>query len=256
MTKARDSEQQDTWTSANASSQVEMAGASTSQSEDFRTRLARDKRARMRERLLAATLAVCSAETVRNPAVIDDVIKAADVSRGTFYKYFSSLDEAIAELGGSMMQALIQEVASVRRAMTDPSDRVIVGPLLSLAHAAQDTQWGAFVSSINHLGDDVNGRVFRDAVLGDLLAAQRDGVVNFSSVEAAADLLIGATQQAVRRIVKGGSMDSEGVLSFTVMLMLALGMPARKAHRAVHQTWEHLCERHLDALPWLQADRE
>lgn len=41
---------------------------------DFRVRVARQKRERMRSRLLAATMEVCSVQTSQSPAVIEDVI--------------------------------------------------------------------------------------------------------------------------------------------------------------------------------------
>ena len=67
--------------------------------EDHRVRVAREKRERMKARILQSVLSVCSGVEASGPAVIDDVIRHAEVARGTFYKYYNSLDEAIAELG-------------------------------------------------------------------------------------------------------------------------------------------------------------
>ena len=75
--------------------------------EDHRVRVGRQKRERMRAHLLKSVFSVCSRETLRDPASIDDVVKDASVSRGTFYKYFDSLDEAISELGLQMADEMV-----------------------------------------------------------------------------------------------------------------------------------------------------
>ena len=67
----------------------------TQEQENFRSRVAAEKRDRMRARLLAATMQVCGGPDV---VVVDDVVRAAKVSRGAFYRYFQSLDEAVAAL--------------------------------------------------------------------------------------------------------------------------------------------------------------
>jgi AcrR family transcriptional regulator len=70
--------------------------------EDHRVRVAGEKRERMRDHLLGAVLAVYPGKPGQGPAVIDDVIRVAKVSRGTFYKYYPSLEEAVAELGAKL----------------------------------------------------------------------------------------------------------------------------------------------------------
>jgi len=66
---------------------------------NFRTRNAQVKREKMLSRLLSATMEVCADTNRRGTAVIDDVVRAAGVSRGAFYWYFDTLDEAIETLG-------------------------------------------------------------------------------------------------------------------------------------------------------------
>src|ERR1700692_137964 len=68
-------------------------------SEDFRVRVAAQKRDRMRARLIAATKDAYVAGGAERTPVVEDVIRQAGVSRGTFYKYFDSLDEILAEIG-------------------------------------------------------------------------------------------------------------------------------------------------------------
>ena len=64
------------------------------QTLNHRTITGRKKSLATRNALLAATLRVIGSATIRFPS-IGDVIKEAGVARGTFYKHFSSLDEAV-----------------------------------------------------------------------------------------------------------------------------------------------------------------
>lgn len=219
--------------------------------EDFRVRAAREKRERMRRRLLDATLQVCSLETIRNPAMIDDVLAEADVSRGTFYNYFTSLDEAIDELGHELLHDMVATVASVLPELRDPAQKVVVGPLMYLARAAQDPRWGIFVLRFDHLGDRGEDNVLRAAVARDLSAAQSAGAIDYPVLEAAMDMLVGSCRQAVLRIVEGEGMDLEYIHGLVTMLMLALGMDRHQALEAVRRTWAYLLVHHGEDKPWI-----
>ncbi|MEY4756642.1 MAG: hypothetical protein RJA34_1540, partial [Pseudomonadota bacterium] len=58
---------------------------------DFRSRVAADKRERMRARLIEAAMEVFATQGVE-ATVIEDVIAQAGVSRGTFYNYFRTTE--------------------------------------------------------------------------------------------------------------------------------------------------------------------
>lgn len=208
--------------------------------EDFRVRTAREKREKMRKRLLDATLEVCSLETARKPAMIDDVLEKAAVSRGTFYNYFNSLDEAIDELGRALMHDMIASVADLLYQLPSPASRAVAGPLMYLSRAAEDPKWGLFVLRFDHLADTVHEGSIRKAVARDLLSAQEDGVLNFPHLESALDMLVGSCRQAVLRFVSGGRRDSAYIQSLVVMNMVGLGMNKRSATSTVKSTWELL----------------
>ncbi len=62
---------------------------------DHRTRVAAERRARMHRKLVESALLVFAEKGV-DASVIEDVIAAADVSRGTFYNYFRTNGELLA----------------------------------------------------------------------------------------------------------------------------------------------------------------
>jgi AcrR family transcriptional regulator len=93
---------------------------------DHRPRVAAERRERMRARLLASAMRLVAE---KGPAAtsIDDVISAAEVSRGTFYKYFPSPDALVRELAIAIANELIGMVEPVVLSYADPAERVSSG---------------------------------------------------------------------------------------------------------------------------------
>ena len=218
--------------------------------DDFRVRVAAEKRERMRARLIAATLdAYLHAEPGRAP-VIDDVIRLADVSRGTFYKYFDSLDEVLAEIGGAMAADML---ASYERlfAGVDAAVSVAAGPLMAMARAAMEPRHGAFISRVDFVSllavEDPRALIVKRS----LIDGRDAGTLHFASVEAAMDLVIGTSREGARRILETRVLDGAYIREVAVMVMLALGLDRTHAESAVSQAWQHL-QQQSAGLHWWQ----
>src|SRR5690349_13254711 len=78
----------------------------TPDTEDHRVRVGALRREKTRLRLLQAALAVFS-EKGPDGTVIDDVIAAADVARGTFYNHFSTTSELLLALAATMSDEVL-----------------------------------------------------------------------------------------------------------------------------------------------------
>lgn len=218
--------------------------------DDFRVRVAAEKRERMRARLVAATLdAYLHAEPGRAP-VIDDVIRLADVSRGTFYKYFDSLDEVLAEIGGAMAADML---ASFERlfAGVDAAVSVAAGPLMAMARAAMEPRHGAFISRVDFVSllavEDPRALIVKRS----LIDGRDAGTLHFASVEAAMDLVIGTSREGARRILETRVLDGAYIREVAVMVMLGLGLDRPQAEAAVSEAWQHL-QRQSANLHWWQ----
>ncbi|HTT12188.1 MAG TPA: TetR/AcrR family transcriptional regulator [Burkholderiaceae bacterium] len=105
--------------------------------DDHRPRVAAERRERMRQRLMATALRLVAQN---GPAAmsIDDVISAAEVSRGTFYKYFPAPDVLVRELAVEIANELIRMAEPVVLSYKDPAERVACGirlvARLSISH--------------------------------------------------------------------------------------------------------------------------
>lgn len=203
---------------------------------DHRHRVARERRARMRERLIAATMDVYSQSTGGRRPVIEDVIRAADVSRGTFYKYFDTLDEVLTEIGRSAASEMLLSYDRLFGPLDDGAVVLAIGPLMALARAAMDPPHGAIISHADMVDDDPR----RQLVYRSLNKGREQGVLRFDAIEAAFDLVIGTSVEGVRRISRTGQLDGASIRETVVMILLGLGMKRPAARRAVDAAWQLL----------------
>jgi len=155
-----------------------------SRSADHRKDLAERRRAAMRARLLDATLQVLAAPGPRTP-VIEDVVRRAGISRGTFYQHFDSLEAARVALGQALNEAFTRDVLPVYDFLQRPWQRFAVGYRAFLVHAVQDRRWAAFVTRLDvwpresviplEMDDDIR----RGVAAGDFTVVDIDAAVAF-----------------------------------------------------------------------------
>lgn len=114
---------------------------------DHRTRVGEVRRERMRMRLIEAAMLVFTRRGVEG-SVIDEVIRTAEVSRGTFYNYFQSADEVLAAVAEEVGNQLLEIVDPVVRPIADPAARVACGVRLALMVAQAHPQLAAFLARV------------------------------------------------------------------------------------------------------------
>lgn len=175
--------------------------APVSTAVDPRTAAAAIRRARMRERLLDAVLDLYQPGQGSGSLVIDDVIRAADVSRGSFYKYFDSFDAAVNELGERMTAELMAEFRRLFDDVPDPLVRAVGGASMAMVRAWHDPRWGGFTCRIDYVDYFARASMF-DRIVRDALKTARDkGQMRFRSIDVAVDLIVGMTIEGRRRLM-------------------------------------------------------
>ena len=208
--------------------------------EDHRIRVARERRERTRAHLLNAVLSVYPGNGEGAPAVIDDVIREANVSRGTFYKYFPSLEDAVAELGNKLADETAEAYATILAAFPDPLDRLANAIQLILFRAAAEPRWGLFAAHINHLRGGYNPALH--GVTTNLSQGLASGAFNFESIDAAVDLTAGAIIEGIRRLISG-SGSAKYIEEITAFVLRGLGAAPASAKRASMSARQRLSEK-------------
>ena len=191
---------------------------------DYHTRAGRARRARTEKRIVTAALGVF-AELGPDAPKIDDFIRAADVSRGTFYNHFDSVEELLAATSEWMTRQAIETIENALRGLDDPALRVGVGLRLLFAKARTDVMWCRFVSRVWMVGGG-------ELPSRDVDEGLRRGVFSAPSTRVARDLLFGTIREALRRIGQGQVGASYG-LEMTEMCLRALGARPRSVAAAM-----------------------
>jgi len=199
------------------------------QEEDHRVLSGRKKRERMRTHLLSAVLSTYPTKSLNSRTVINDVIKTAGVSRGTFYKYFDSIEDAVGELASTLADELAESYTAVYESVTDPRIRTAIGCQIYLSRSALEPKWGAFVSRLNYVTRD-SGMLTR--VRSDIQSGIDIGVFQITDMDATLDMVIGAVVEGVRHVSR--SPNPRLYIEAMAGLMLrSFGIPADDADVAV-----------------------
>ena len=98
-------------------------------------------------RLLQSALLVFAEKGV-DATVIDDVIAAAGVSRGTFYNHFRTTSELLLALATAMSDEALAVVDPVVLSLSDPVLRFSAGTRLYMQTALRYPTWGRFITSV------------------------------------------------------------------------------------------------------------
>jgi TetR/AcrR family transcriptional regulator, ethionamide resistance regulator len=166
---------------------------------DHRPRVASERRHQMRVRLLNAALDLVA---VRGPmgVSIDDIIVRAEVSRGTFYKYFATPADLVREVALEISNEFLKIVDERVMEFTDPAQWVSAGIRLCLRIVRANPLFGSFISRLgwpNLSYDDHPSYLFleRDLRLG-MLHGKFDRVPMHVGVNLVAGSLVGAIHTA------------------------------------------------------------
>lgn len=198
---------------------------------DHRTRAAAGKRDRMRVRLIEAALHVF-AEKSADAAVIDDVITAAGVSRGTFYNYFRTNEElmaAVLHAVGDEILGLI-EVAIADHA--DPAERLAHGLRMMLHTARRFPMVGRFVSRVS-IESGMQHSFGISYMVRDVTQGNARGRFTLVDPALGVDLVMGAVREALVALTTRTGLPESYPEEFTFHVLLGLGLQRAAARRFV-----------------------
>ena len=205
---------------------------------DHRVALAQRKREQMRRRILEATMQVFARVNDDAP-VIEDVVREADIARGTFYKHFSSLDQALVAAGSAANDRMIADILPLYDCLKEPWQRSSVGFRVYMVRALQDPKWALFVSRMDAWShESLITRYMQD----DFRRGQALGQFELDDVAAAVDFFKGASSGGVYAISRGVT-DPDAYMDQAVRMALrSLGCTPELRERGVAFSRKHLAD--------------
>jgi AcrR family transcriptional regulator len=198
---------------------------------DFRTRVAAEKRERMRTRLIEAAMEVFSAKGV-DATVIEDLIEQAQVSRGTFYNYFRTTEEVMAAVLQAVGNELLSLVDMAIADRPDPAERLACGVRMVLQTARHFPHAGRFISRVG-VSRSLDHLPALGYLLRDLVEANETGRFNLKDPMLGLDLVVGTTSAALLSLSMRGDLTDAYPQEITFHILLGLGMTRAAARKLV-----------------------
>lgn len=196
---------------------------------DHRPKVALKKRQIMRGKLLDAAMRVFAVSGATAP-VIDDVIHEANVSRGTFYNYFNSLDEVLIAIGQELNNQMTTDILPVYDVLTQPRQRVAVAFRLFMVRALLDPQWAGFVTRVDAWPHTT---LVAEYMARDLQNGHDSGDFRIDLIDAATDFLMGASAHGIQAIRQGVDSPNRYMNASVRMMLSSLGCNAQACDEGV-----------------------
>lgn len=203
---------------------------------DHRVEVAARKRALTKARLLEATMKVFAEAGDRIPA-IEDVVREAGVSRGTFYLHFLSLDEALRALSLAQSDQMTRDILPVYDLLKEPWQRFSVGFRLFLKRAHADPAWASFVTRSSTAS---NKLLVREYMKEDLRLGRDNGQFSFPDLTVAVDFMMGASTAGIWALGLGVAHPETYMDECVRMALVGLGCSSRHCERGVKFSREYL----------------
>ena len=200
----------------------------TSVPEDHRVRVGAQRRERTRLRLLQSALDVFSAKGP-DATVIDDVIAAAEVSRGTFYNHFSTTSELLLALATAMSDEALSVVDPIVLTFRDPVERFSAGTRLYMQTALRYPTWGRFITAVG-TRIAARGQLIDQYLSRDLVAAAHQKRVLVTDVLVARDIVLGSIFYGIETMLTEPTHESHAE-QLVATFLRGMGLPAAEADR-------------------------
>jgi AcrR family transcriptional regulator len=185
------------------------------------------RRARTRERLLDGAEAVIAQKGVE-AASIDELVRAAGVSRGTFYNYFPTTTDLLHALNIRVAAGLSEKLRGLARRPADPVVRMAASLHLILAAYLADPVRGWVALQIS-TSRAPRTRVFEQMFEALYKEGVREGCFRDVDMAAALTVCFGAIRMAQRDVMSGAAPATS--VQVVALVLAAFGVPYEDAER-------------------------
>jgi AcrR family transcriptional regulator len=192
---------------------------------NHRVRVGAFRRERMRSRLLEAGLSVLG-QAEDKSVVIDEVIRRAKVSRGTFYNYFDNAEHLLRLIADEAGTELMAVTTPIVLSSDDPAERVSTGIRSWISLVEQYPNLAPFFRRAG-LYILANERV-RSDLPRDLALGMKAGRFTVEELELAFVLVAGTVLAAINTMAVGSAPKSYGS-KLAERVLMSLGVEAKEA---------------------------
>ncbi|WP_425051508.1 TetR/AcrR family transcriptional regulator [Psychromarinibacter sp. S121] len=194
---------------------------------DHRSRVAEQRRVKMRRRLIEAATRVFARQGPEG-TVIEHVIEEAGVARGTFYNHFRSIDALLEAAKNELGCEIIQLASSSAKKYSGDARAQMVQGLKGFIDVAR--RYPLFLEFLSRLGmrGAGPGSYVREVTPKYLEEGVKAGLFRPIPPQIAIDILESSSLALLRRLHKGGEVDVD---AFVAAMLRAMGVDPDDAER-------------------------
>ena len=208
--------------------------------QDHRIRVAASRREEMQNSLLFSALALASDKSIHEIDV-DDIIRHAEVSRGSFYKYFPSVQALIPTLANQLAHELTAEIDEITHQIPSTAARLVITAKLTVRRLVRVKVLGNFLIQLPWPSQNPEVNVFKN-ISSDIELGIKEGLFTKMPVSIGCNLFIGSLIGGIYVMLgKSSSASYENKVLYPALI--GLGLAA--------ETADELLKAPVPALPTL-----
>ncbi len=189
--------------------------------QDHRIRVAASRREEMQNTLIFSVLSLSFEKSIHEIDV-DDVIRHAQVSRGSFYKYFPSVQASVLTLASQLAHELTTEIEAITHQIPDTATRLVVTSKLTMRYLVKVPLLGNFLIQLPWPSQNPDTNVFKHISV-DIELGIKEGVFTKMPASIGCNLLVGSLIGGVHTMLgKPASTVYENKVLFQVLMGLGL----------------------------------
>jgi len=189
--------------------------------QDHRVRVAASRREEMQNSLMFSALVLASDRSIHEIDV-DDIIQHAEVSRGSFYKYFPSVQALIPALADQLAQELTAEIDTITHQMPSTATRLVMSAKLTMRRLVKAKVLGNFLIQLPWPSQNPEFNVFKN-ISSDIELGIKEGLFTKMPASIGCNLFVGSLIGGIHVMLgKSSSASYENKVLYQALIGLGL----------------------------------
>jgi len=189
--------------------------------QDHRVRVAATRREEMQNSLMFSALVLASDKSIHEIDV-DDVIQHAEVSRGSFYKYFPSVQALVPALASQLAHELTAEIDAITHQIPSTATRLVISAKLTMRRLVKAKVLGNFLIQLPWPSQNPEVNVFKN-LSSDIELGIKEGLFSKMPASIGCNLFVGSLIGGIHVMLrKSSSASYENKVLYQALIGLGL----------------------------------
>lgn len=189
--------------------------------QDHRVRVAATRREEMQNSLMFSALVLASDKSIHEIDV-DDIIQQAEVSRGSFYKYFPSVQALVPALASQLAHELTAELDAITHQIPSTATRLVLSAKLTMRRLVKAKVLGNFLIQLPWPNQNAEFNVFKN-ISSDIELGIKEGLFTKMPASIGCNLFVGSLIGGIHVMLsKSSSASYENKVLYPALIGLGL----------------------------------